>query len=72
MGLNVGFLISSKTPEHQEMYTPYYAVNPILKYIPKDKTIEGTPFASAYFCRNLLPKDLIIEHLEKYDCSLSK
>ena len=37
-----------------------------------DKTIEGTPFASAYFCRNLLPKDLIIEHLEKYDCSLSK
>lgn len=37
-----------------------------------DKTIEGTPFASAYFCRNLLPKDLIIEHLEKYDRSLSK
>ena len=27
---------------------------------------KGTPFASAYFCRNFLPKDLIIEHLEKY------
>jgi len=27
---------------------------------------KGTPFASAYFCRNILPKDLIIEHLKKY------
>lgn len=35
-----------------------------------DRTIESTPFASAYFCRNILPKDLIVEHLEKYDCSL--
>ncbi len=35
------------------------------------RTTEGTPFASAYFCRNLLPKDLIIEHLEKYDKPLS-
>lgn len=39
MALNVGFLVSSKTPEHQEMYTPYYAVKPITKYIPKDKII---------------------------------
>jgi len=30
-------------------------------------TIEGTPFASAYFCRNILPKDLIVEELHKYD-----
>lgn len=35
-----------------------------------DKPKEGTPFASAYFCRNLLPKDLIIEHLEKYNREL--
>ena len=28
--------------------------------------IEGSPFASAYFCRNLLPRDLIIEHIDKY------
>ena len=28
--------------------------------------IEGSPFASAYFCRDLLPRDLIIEHLNKY------
>ena len=33
-------------------------------------TVEGSPFASAYFCRNLLPKDLIIEHLNKYNAPL--
>lgn len=26
---------------------------------------KGTPFASAYFCRNLLPNDLIVEQLNK-------
>lgn len=35
-----------------------------------DKTIESTPFASAYFCKDVLPKDLIIEHLEKYEQEL--
>lgn len=43
MALNVGVLTSSSTPEAQEMYTPYYAVDPIMKYIPKDKTV-WTPF----------------------------
>lgn len=32
-----------------------------------DKPIEGSPFATAYFCRNILPKDLIIERLIKYE-----
>ena len=32
-----------------------------------DKPIEGSPFASAYFCYNFLPNDLILEHLEKYN-----
>lgn len=182
MAQNIGFLTSSKTPEHQEIYTPYYAVEPITKYVPKDKiiwcpfdkewsafyqtfvrggykvvkshidngenfftyepdswdiiisnppfsikdaiiervyelnkpfaillplnslqgqrrydsfrkglqllsfdcrigfhrassmdrVIEGTPFASAYFCKDLLPKDLIIEHIEKYEHRLIK
>ena len=31
---------------------------------------KGTPFASAYFCRDVLPNDLILEHLEKFDRSL--
>lgn len=182
MALNIGYLTSSNAPENQEMYTPYYAVEPLMKYVPKDKriwcpfdkewsafyqmfkaggyeviishiddgqdyfeyepeewdimisnppysvkdkileraysfnkpfalllpldslqgrrryecfkngiqilsfdnrvgyhrtysmnkTIESTPFASAYFCRDLLPNDLIIEHLEKYNCSLEE
>lgn len=36
------------------------------------KPLEGSPFASAYFCRNILPKDLIIESLEKYCRPLSE
>lgn len=35
-----------------------------------DKPNKGTPFASAYFCRDFLPKDLIVEHLVKFDRSL--
>lgn len=27
---------------------------------------KGSPFASAYFCKDLLPKDLIVEHIEEY------
>ena len=29
--------------------------------------VEGSPFATAYFCRGVLPKDLIVEELVKYD-----
>lgn len=32
-----------------------------------NKPVKGSPFATAYFCRNLLPKDLIIEKLVTYD-----
>lgn len=32
--------------------------------------IEGSPFATAYFCKNILPNDLIIERLNKYDKKL--
>lgn len=28
---------------------------------------KGSPFATAYFCRNLLPKDLIVEKLITYE-----
>ncbi|MGE4268222.1 MAG: class I SAM-dependent methyltransferase [Deferribacterales bacterium] len=31
-----------------------------------DKTVENTPFACAYFCRGLLPCDLIFEQLKRY------
>lgn len=29
--------------------------------------IEGSPFVSAYFCRDFLSRDLIVERLDKYD-----
>ena len=32
-----------------------------------DEVVKGSPFATAYFCRDLLPKDLIIEKLEEYN-----
>jgi len=37
LALNVGYLTSDK--EDNELYTPYYAVDHIVKYLPKDKTI---------------------------------
>lgn len=37
MALNVGYLTSDK--QNDELYTPRYAVEPIMKYIPKDKRI---------------------------------
>lgn len=43
MALNIGNITARSTPEHQEMYTPYYGVKPIMKYIPKEKKI-WTPF----------------------------
>ena len=32
-----------------------------------DKPIKGSPFATAYFCRNVLPKDLVLEELITYE-----
>jgi len=39
MAINTGYLKASTTLESNEMYTPFYAVDPIMKYIPKDKKI---------------------------------
>lgn len=35
-----------------------------------DIPVEGSPFATAYFCRDILPRDLIVEKLNKYEKSL--
>ena len=43
MALNVGYLTANNNKESDSMFTPYYAVDPIMKYIPKDKTV-WTPF----------------------------
>lgn len=37
-----------------------------------DNVVNGSPFATAYFCRNLLPKDLIIKKLVTYERPLLK
>lgn len=35
-----------------------------------DKVVKGSPFATAYFCKDILPNDLIIEKLNMYERSL--
>ena len=39
MALNTGVLTSNRTADGDEQYTPFYACDPIVKYIPKDWTI---------------------------------
>ena len=39
MGLNKGYLTCNRTESGDSMYTPYYAVDPLLEFIPKDKII---------------------------------
>lgn len=36
------------------------------------KAKKSTPFATAYFCKRILPKDLVLERLVKFDRSLVK
>ena len=43
MGINTGYLQADQTAAGDEKYTPFYAVEPILKYIPKEKKV-WTPF----------------------------
>lgn len=43
MALNTGYLQAERTEQSDEKYTPYYAVDPILKYIPKSARV-WTPF----------------------------
>lgn len=35
-----------------------------------DSVVKGSPFATAYFCKDLLPKDLIVEKLVTYEREL--
>lgn len=39
MALNIGYLTSNRSEKGDEVFTPFYAVEPLLKYVPKDKTI---------------------------------
>ena len=51
MAINKGWLTCNRTASGDEVFTPFYAVEPIMKYIPKDKII-WMPFDeewSAYY-----------------------
>lgn len=37
--INKGFLTANRTISGDEVFTPFYAVEPILKYLPRDKVI---------------------------------
>ena len=39
MALNKGYLASDRTEKGDECYTPFYAIEPLLEYIPKNKKI---------------------------------
>ncbi len=39
MAINIGYLSCDRTSAGDEVYTPYYAVEPLLKYIPKNMKI---------------------------------
>ncbi len=39
MGINIGYLTADRTSSGDECYTPFYAVEPILEFLPKDKII---------------------------------
>lgn len=39
MPINTGVLTSNKTADGDECFTPYYAVEPLLEFIPKGETI---------------------------------
>lgn len=39
MPINKGYLTSDRTSAGDEVYTPFYAVEPLAEFIPKDKVI---------------------------------
>ncbi len=39
MGINIGYLTANRTSARDEVYTPFYAVEPLTEFLPKDKKI---------------------------------
>ena len=39
MGINIGYLTANRTSAGDEVYTPFYAVEPLTEFLPKDKII---------------------------------
>lgn len=51
MGENRGYLTANRTTEGDNLFSPYYIVDPIIKYLPKDKII-WLPFDEAWSAFN--------------------
>ena len=47
IAINNAYLKSGRTPESDEVYTPFYAVEPLMEFLPKFKT-DGTKYI--YWC----------------------
>lgn len=41
MGMNIGYLTAGRGSESDECMTPFYACEPLLKYVSKDGTINS-------------------------------
>ena len=39
MAINIGYLTANKTSAGDEVYTPFYAVETLMEFLPKDKKI---------------------------------
>lgn len=39
MAMNIGYLTADRTSSGDEVFTPFYAVEPLLEFLPKDKII---------------------------------
>lgn len=65
LGLNTGYITASR--EENELYTPFYAVEPIIKYLPKDKVI-WCPFDKRWSAFTVLLKEhgynVIFSHID--------
>lgn len=67
MAINTGYLTASKTKESDCTFTPYYAVDPIIKYLPKVKKIWcpfDQEFSAFYQSFKQADYDVVRSHLE--------
>lgn len=65
MAINKAYLTCNRTKEGDEVYTPFYAVDSILEFIPKDKTI-WLPFDKEWSSFNQLFKENGIKTIISY------
>ena len=64
MGINIGYLTASRTSAGDEVYTPFYAVEPLKEFLPKDKKI-WCPFDeewSAFYQYGIVKKCAVGEY----------